>query len=197
MPFRNLILIRHGQYENSRGDQGELTDYGIDQMKLAARALKTTHIDAIHHSTVIRAEHSAKIIHKAFPYLKLNGTDLLRECVPSVPQRLLNLFEFQKRSNPHTEERTARCIEQFELAYDYFCAPLPAHADETHELMVCHGNIIRYFVVRTLNANVDSWINMLMHNGGITRIRIDPDGHVVLISHNDIGHLPTPLRTHG
>ncbi|HEX2621784.1 MAG TPA: histidine phosphatase family protein, partial [Phototrophicaceae bacterium] len=79
-------------------------------------------------------------------------------------------------------------------AYQEYFRPGPGDED-CYELIVCHGNVIRYFVSRVLRLDEDGWSNMLINNCGISRILIDTDGQMFLVSHNDIGHLPHELRT--
>jgi serine/threonine-protein phosphatase PGAM5 len=63
------------------------------------------------------------------------------------------------------------------------------------ELIVCHGNIIRYFVARALDVPGITWRKMAIYHASITEIRIHSDGRAVLFSYNDVAHLPHKLRT--
>ncbi|MFW5691045.1 MAG: histidine phosphatase family protein [Chloroflexota bacterium] len=193
--IRFITMIRHGQYHTARQDDGELTLVGIEQIKLAARALRMDHFDTIYYSPMRRAEQSAQVIARSFPNVTIKADDLLRECVPSVPPRLEAIFQMHRRKMPHTQDALDRCLARFEMAWERFAEPPQDEGDEVHDLLVCHGNIIRYFVARALTVATDTWINMLMHNGGITRLRVDTSGETTLISHNDMGHLPPRLRT--
>lgn len=190
--IRFLTLVRHGQYYENRAEQGELTDKGIAQIKLAAQALQLQQVDTIHNSTVKRAVQSSEIIGQVFPKIRRHSSDLLRECIPSLPAHIIARHG---ASAYNTQEAMTRCLERFHQAWDEFAQPLSIPNEETHEVLVCHGNIIRYFVARSLGVSPDVWINMLIHHAGITRIRVDFDGSPTLISHNDIGHLPPKLRT--
>lgn len=194
--IRFVTMVRHGRYVTSDGDDGLLTESGVEQIQKSALALRHERFDTIHFSTLARAKQSAEVISEAFPYVPLEASDLLRECVPSVPPRLQAIFTMHRRPK-QTTDTLNRCIARFELAFRHFCKAPEEPDQEIHDLLVCHGNIIRYFVTRTLGVSSDAWVNMLMHNGGITRLRVDYDGTATLISHNDIGHLPRELRTHG
>ncbi|QYO67907.1 histidine phosphatase family protein [Leptolyngbya sp. 7M] len=66
---------------------------------------------------------------------------------------------------------------------------------EQHEIIVCHGNLIRYLACRAMEISPEVWANLDHHNCGISEILIKEDNQTVLISHNDTGHLPYSMRT--
>ena len=70
-----------------------------------------------------------------------------------------------------------------------------ARGADRHEVIVCHGNIIRYFALRALQASPEAWVNTDVNNCGLSEILVKPDGQVMLLSHNDTGHLPAELKT--
>jgi broad specificity phosphatase PhoE len=70
-----------------------------------------------------------------------------------------------------------------------------AHGEGTHEVVVCHGNLIRYLVARVLGADPLVWGAMLTSNGGITRVFAGAAGELILLSFNETGHLPPELQT--
>jgi broad specificity phosphatase PhoE len=75
----------------------------------------------------------------------------------------------------------------------YFKRP---RSGERHELLVAHGNIIRYFVRRALGDPIAKWLRMNITQCGLTVIVVGPRrGRVVLMSFNDVGHLPPKMRT--
>lgn len=61
--------------------------------------------------------------------------------------------------------------------------------DDTYELVVCHGNVIRYFVCRALQFPPEAWIHFATYNCGLTHIAIRSSGVVSLLGFGDIGHL--------
>ena len=63
------------------------------------------------------------------------------------------------------------------------------------ELVVCHGNIIRYFIARAMGMKLTAWRSMAIFHASITDIRIHSDGRAILFAYNDVGHLPAKLRT--
>uniref|UniRef100_F1L1A3 Serine/threonine-protein phosphatase PGAM5, mitochondrial n=1 Tax=Ascaris suum TaxID=6253 RepID=F1L1A3_ASCSU len=66
----------------------------------------------------------------------------------------------------------------------------PKQKQDTYELFVCHGNVIRYFVCRALQFPVEGWLRMSLGNCSITWLVIRPNGNVSLRTLGDIGHLP-------
>lgn len=186
METRYLHLARHGQYERKDSQPAErLTPLGVEQAQVAAQRLRPLPITAIHSSSLPRAVETAEIIAQAFPDVPLHKTRYLRECAPCIPQ---NLSEYTLEI---PAEKIGEYREQAESAFGrYFRRTRGA---DKHELLVCHGNIIRYFVCRVLGAPPQAWLNMDSDKCGISLIKIVSDGTMWLISYNDTGHLPDPL----
>ena len=59
--------------------------------------------------------------------------------------------------------------------------------------IVAHGNIIRYFAMRALQAPPEFWINMDIAQCGLSVVNVFADGRMLLQAHNDTGHLPPTL----
>jgi broad specificity phosphatase PhoE len=192
MSQRILYLIRHGQYDTSRNltdaRGGGLTAFGKKQARLMAQRLSRLPISAIHHSTLRRAEETAAIVALKFPGLPLRPSPLLREVVPSLPPALRDFF------TALSPEEVERGRHRAERAFDKYFRR--ARREPQHEIVVCHGNIIRYFVCRVLQAPLDLWLNTDVHHCGISEVLIKSDGRMTLVSHNDTGHLPPHMRTY-
>ena len=67
-------------------------------------------------------------------------------------------------------------------------------ANETEEdsystVLVCHGNVIRYFVLRALQLPADAWLRTSVANGSITILTIKPSGDASLQCFGDSGFL--------
>jgi serine/threonine-protein phosphatase PGAM5 len=191
MPQRRLYLVRHGQYDLSAMPQdnlgGGLTPMGIQQAELTATRFGVLPIDAVIHSGLRRAHETAAIIVVKFPGLVLRSSELLRECTPGIPVGYAESFSHL------THEAIERELQQAEAAFDEFF--VPAIGSDRHEIIVCHGNIIRYFILRVLRAPTELWANPALHHCGISELWVEADGQVRLVSHNDTGHLPYTLRT--
>ena len=70
-----------------------------------------------------------------------------------------------------------------------------AHNEDRHELIVCHGNIIRYLVCRAIDAPTEHWTSLDVRNTGLCEISIESNWRTTLLAFNDTGHLPASLLT--
>jgi len=192
MGTRTIYLVRHGQQDHKHNQddrrEGRLTSLGRQQARSIARRLRGLPIDAVHCSTLWRAEETAQIITAQFPGVRVRRSPLLRECIPGLPSTFTQHF---------TQQYKAKLIEaglaQARRAFNcYFKRP---RGRDRHEVIVCHGNIIRYFICRALGVKPDAWMNLDVHNCGLCEISIETNGRIAVISHNDTGHLPGKLRT--
>jgi serine/threonine-protein phosphatase PGAM5 len=192
MAKRVLYLVRHGQYHHARRDAGALTGKGEEQAQVTASCLQAIPFARLYYSPMKRAAQTAEIIAAAFPHVIMQTDDALRECIPSIPSRYTAYFAGHYPDLNATQLNN--CLEHMNSAFNHYFKPTNSDQD-VYELLVCHGNVIRYFVSQALQAHVDIWANMLINNCGITRILVETDGQMYLVSHNDIGHLPEELRT--
>lgn len=201
MASRWLYLVRHGQYEKVSPDEGTggeskaeltvlvdggLTALGMEQARLTAERLESCPIDAIHCSSLPRAVQTAEIIARAFPRIQLRKTQILWECIPCVPSSLSEHF------SDVTPEEARQGGERAEEAYGRYFKP--AQGEDKHEIVVCHGNLIRYLVSRALGAEPETWLRMGTLNCGISLVQV-ASGWTTVMSFNDSGHLPMDKRT--
>jgi len=207
MATRHLYLVRHGQREPGPGPDAlgpGLTVLGWKQAHQAARRLSTLKIDVIQTSSLRRTMETAQILAVEQASLPIRPTRLLWECVPALPELVLQWFK--EHPEPDTErlpepirpwrgiladlegpEHLEADFEQANQAWEkYF---IPAKGKDRHDIIVCHGNLIRYFVLRALQAPPEGWINMDIYNCSICEIVVETNGRARLISHNDSGHL--------
>ena len=56
-------------------------------------------------------------------------------------------------------------------------------------ILVCHGNVIRYFVMKALQLPVDAWLRTSVANSSITILSISHTGSVSLQCMGDAGFL--------
>ncbi len=71
----------------------------------------------------------------------------------------------------------------------------PARGRDKHEIIVSHGNLIRFLVSRLLADSGNNWTRLGTDNCGISEVVIKSDGRIVLVTYNDVGHLPRRLQT--
>jgi len=219
MGKRIIYVVRHGQTDRAavrRDALGNgLTELGREQAERTAQRLRSLPIDIVHHSTLRRAVETATIIASALPDVPLRPARLLHECIPCLPPAFIEWYTNHATSSIEDRQHTLppelgqwmnlwstgtewsvieQGMAQAQRAFEkYF---IPSHRAERHELLVCHGNILRYFVCRALQVPGEAWIHTDVHNCGISEIEIGSDGRVLLVSHNDTGHLPYPMRTY-
>ena len=189
---RTIYLIRHGHYdeadERDEFTGKELTPLGITQARLVAARLEAMPVDftSLISSTMTRARQTAMIINQEFPELELKQNALLSECTPPT---------WRKDIMAKTDSVEAiDCVENIEKAFQEFFVPSPDENDR-NDILVCHGNVIRYFVTKVLKVDSLSWLQMSITNCSLTIVRITPDGSMKLDAFSDYGHIPENLRT--
>jgi serine/threonine-protein phosphatase PGAM5 len=64
--------------------------------------------------------------------------------------------------------------------------------NDTYELVVCHGNVIRYFMCRALQLPPTGWLRLATYNCGLSHFQIRPSGSVSMLGQN----YPTPPPHH-
>jgi len=215
MSQRHIYVVRHGQRLTGNGTDRlglGITETGKIQAEFTGERVSLIPVNNIHYSTLRRAAETAKIIAKYIPNTRMQGSQLLWECIPYLPGDFITWYTANRNRinqdqittplqmatwlNLWTPETPWDLVEkgfaQAQQAWTHFFRP---SKDERHEVLVCHGNILRYFMVRALQAPLETWINAEINNCGISEFAVNPGGEVTLISHNDTGHLPVPIRT--
>jgi len=190
MSVRLLYLVRHGEYiRGSEHAAGALTDLGRQQAKHLAERLRGTKFTAIHHSPWERAAQTAAIVAEPHAGVPLEANDLLKECIPAVPdaQHLSDGHKDFLASFP--EEVLAAGAAQAAKALDRFAGP----ALGGKELLVTHGNLINWFVSKALDSPDHAWLRMVDYNCALSVIAYWPE-RTRLLSYNDMGHLPAHMR---
>ncbi|CAF5153715.1 unnamed protein product [Rotaria magnacalcarata] len=61
---------------------------------------------------------------------------------------------------------------------------------ETHDIIVFHANILRYFICKIMQFPVEAWLRITLNHGSITQITILSDGGIVLKTIGDSGFIP-------
>ena len=191
MAVRVIYLVRHAHHDvdNPTGSElgGSLTQMGLKQAELTAKALAQRPISSIHCSSLNRAEETARIISREVPGLMIQSTDLLWEAIPSMTPKL------QIEMPHYTGQQVLQDRQRAEVAFrKYFKV---AKRGDKHDVIVCHGNLIRYFVSLVLKAELESWMRMDICNCGVTQVLVQPEGDMAVLCHNDWSHLPRELRT--
>jgi serine/threonine-protein phosphatase PGAM5 len=78
---------------------------------------------------------------------------------------------------------------------DSSSTPIPPTVRHEYEIIVCHANVIRYFVCRALQIPPEAWLRFCIFNCSLTYLTIRPTGTVSCRMIGDIGHLDYELST--
>ena len=185
-----IVLVRHGNYlPDPAADPTlgpHLTALGVAQAKLAGpRLAGLGHFDALYVSPLQRARDTAAAMQKNFPGQSFTVLPDLEECTP--PTRVQRIMVGEKQADLQA------CRAQLDRLFA--ARFVPAQGQARQELYVCHGNVIRYLVTRALGVDETAWLSMSVGHTSITRIRIEADGSMQVISVGDVGHVPVYMQT--
>ncbi|XP_021370452.1 serine/threonine-protein phosphatase PGAM5, mitochondrial-like isoform X2 [Mizuhopecten yessoensis] len=184
---RHLLLIRHGQYntDGEEDNQRYLTELGRKQAEYAGQRLKDLGLSytVLLSSTMTRAKETADIIQKFFPNLPRKETDMLRTGAPIPPEPPNDHWQPKKQFL----QDGARIEAAFK---NVFHRADPSQEIDSHEIVVCHGNVIRYFVCRALQFPPEAWIRISLNHASITWITIRPSGRVFIRHLGESGFMP-------
>jgi serine/threonine-protein phosphatase PGAM5 len=72
---------------------------------------------------------------------------------------------------------------------------VPTPDADRHDILVCHGNVIRWFVSRALNGDPRRWPWMEIANGSITILAVRPDGTTRSCASATSGTCAVPKQT--
>lgn len=190
---RTLYLVRHGAYDI--GDPRDeavgrgLLPIGVAQARLVGdrlRGLPFT-FDAVFASPLTRAHETAQVI-----AAELGGRELaidpdLAECTP--PTRRADIMAREK------PEDLAACSAQLERLAARLLVPIATPGRDRHELVVTHGNVIRWLVTRALAVDSNAWLGMSIGHASLTVLSVDAKGALRVIAVGDVGHLSPGLQT--
>jgi broad specificity phosphatase PhoE len=185
---RILYLVRHGQYftEEAHRQAGDLTPLGRRQAQRTGRRLANAKIESIYHSDMPRAAQSARIIAGELGTLPMHSLRALREMMPPLPKR--------RGSQPQSRKELAEVRAVATRLTKKFLSP-PKGKKCRIELVVAHGNLIRYLIRLALKDPVLGWTRLGTHNCGVTLLAVHDRSQNYLIGYNDIGHLPRSMQT--
>jgi probable phosphoglycerate mutase len=188
MATRHLHVLRHGAADPF----GELTDVGRRQAELIGERLSVLPVDAIWHSPLERAAHTAQILAKHLPGARVQDAPELVDHVPHVPDPVppgwSGFFDGFDAEEAAAGERLATALT------DRF-----AHSTETetHEVLVTHAYQVAWLVRDALDAPTDRWLSLVCGNASVTTIEYRDGLPPAILSFNDMGHLPPDLRWTG
>lgn len=196
---RQILLIRHGQYQNEESSDDSirtLTKLGEQQAALTGEFLYrslsaksklfvTDAIRFVYVSDMTRAQQTAKIISDRLQEKKRNLTtdSLLREKFPCDTQPV-----YTRKAAKYKDMRLAE--EAFER---YFHRP--TSNENTIDVVVGHGNMIRYFLCRALQLPPEAWLRFSIPHCSVTSITMQGNGNVKCSFYGSFSHLPEEMHT--
>lgn len=188
---RVIVLVRHGNYDEDPAVDPKLGPHlnpiGVAQAHLAGARIAGLGLDfdAYRVSPMQRARDTAAVIAQDLPGSAFTVDPDLAECIP--PTRRTEITKDEKSAE------LARCKAQLDRAFARYFHPQAGA--QGAELLVCHGDVIRYLVTRALGVDTMAWLEMSVRNASITQILIEPDGRFKVITVGDDGFMPANLLT--
>ena len=189
MANRYIHLIRHGHYYNDKTHEkhGQLTPLGKHQARQIGTRLTEYPLSNIYVSTMTRAIETAEIISKSFQDKTTQHCDLIIEGIPEFPANLIKEKSLKKTALKQTKER-------MDSAFTKYFVPNETEED-LHQALVCHGNIIRYLVLKAIGVKTSSWIDLDIYQCSLSTVRVEKNGETKLITFGEIGHIIPEKRT--
>jgi serine/threonine-protein phosphatase PGAM5 len=189
--LRTIILVRHGVYDETDPRDAEvgkaLIPEGREQARITGERLAAwpARIDVLRASTMTRARETAEIIARALPGIAPVPDRNLRECEPPGTNRgtMAGLEPGDVDS----------CAARLDADFARYFRPSPER--DSTEVLVCHGNVIRWLTLRALGADAKLWLGMSPANCSLTIIQVRPNGTCKITGMGDRGHLPVALQT--
>ncbi len=188
-----LYLVRHGAYDTTVRADPEigpgLTPLGIAQARLIASRLHglATRLDSITSSTMTRARETAAVMHETLTDVPMRQTPVLSECIPPTSNA-----KVAKETDP---KEAAECARRLNEAFNRFL--VPAAGAVRSDVLVCHGDVIRYFVMKALRVDPKAWLGMSVAHASLTVILVRADGSMTVLAVGDVGHLPPNMQSWG
>jgi serine/threonine-protein phosphatase PGAM5 len=186
-----IYLVRHGVYDRDTVNTDDrvgsaLNPLGHEQAKLLGERLAKlpVKLHALVSSDFTRARETADDMGQVLG-MKAERDSLIHECTPTADR--------PDYMNNHTPEDIALCESNLQAAWAKYVTPTP-DAD-THDVLVCHGNVIRWMVAKALGMDSKAWTHFDIGNASLTILSVRPDGSVRLAMYSDVGHIPVEKQT--
>lgn len=188
--IRYVYLIRHAVYDrvDSLDDRiaNGLNALGHEQARLIAKRLAGLPVKPrlLVSSDLMRARETADAIGEKLS-LRPEQDTLLAECTPPSSRPGLD-----EKQDP---KEMADCLANLQAAWAKYFRASPE--GDAHDVLVCHGNVIRWFVNRALANDVRHWTSLDIGNASLTIVAVQPDGTTRVVLYSDVGHLPVAKQT--
>lgn len=186
-----VYLVRHGIYDRDTSATDDrvangLNALGHEQAKLAGARLAALGVkfDRLISSELLRAAQTADDMGKA---MKMTPTRdaVLNECTPTTSNARIMASE--------KPNEVAECDSTRQVQWSRYFAPTPDR--DTYDVLVCHGNVIRWTMMKALGADTKEWANLDCGNASLTIFAIRPNGTIRPVMYSDVGHIPVEKQT--
>lgn len=189
--MRFIYLIRHGWY-NANDPRDPRVGMALDSLGRAQARLTgdrlarlPLHPASLVSSTFTRAAETADIIGESLHMSVARDSDICECSPPSYRPDYVR---------EDSKARQAACEEQLERAWARYVKPA-SDANDVYDVLVCHGNVIRWFTSKALHLDTQRWPDYDIGNCSITVIEVRPDGATRLAAFSDTGHMPPTMQT--
>ncbi len=156
----------------------ELPDYIVraepDPMLNEGRPCHTIPGGIVSENTIIKTDEGNKRIEQAFQRY------FYRADPPKLPEEE-DEEDVDSDENPSNEGEVLTTEDEVQK--------LKVHPQHEFEIIVCHANVIRYFMCRALQIPPEAWLRMCTFNCSLNYITIRPSGSCSVRMLGDIGHL--------
>ena len=188
-----IYLVRHGEQQDAEHGlpDGPLSTKGKKQSKAIADRMSKVPLTGVWHSPLQGASETAGIVGQKMKGLDLRPSALLFDCYPTGPTADMPR-SFDSFFGGVTPEQMDAGKAQMSDAVAEFLAPA---LGDRHDLLITHNFVIAWFVREVLDAPAWRWLGINQAHCGLTIIRVRSAKPPVLVTHNDLGHLPPDLRT--
>lgn len=138
-------------------------------------------------STIAKTDEGNKRIEEAFQ------TYFHRADPPDLPKDDENKEDISAKEDTNNVEKNIEGESESSLEENE--NELKGHPQHEFEIIVCHANVIRYFMCRALQLPPEAWLRMCTFNCSLNYLTIRPTGSVSVRMLGDIGHLPYDHNT--
>ncbi len=186
-----IYLVRHGMYTPDTVNTDDrvssaLNTLGHEQARFVGKRLAKLPVKfhALVTSDFTRARETADEMGRILRMTPVRDS-LIHECTPRAENPAW-------MKNAH-EDEIVLCESNLAAAWAKYVVPTP-NAD-THDVLVCHGNVIRWMIAKTIADDPTHCSRMDIGNCSLTIIAVRPDGVARLVMYSDVGHLPLDKQT--